>query len=122
MEEEGLTWRELFEWAAEVGLSPSELLDMELWQVYSYMKGYKRRMLQLSSHALYSGYWSAYYSSSKRSRSPKFMLEKMQQQLERDEKGTDLQGPDVETFMRRENARIQRMKARAKNHESESKE
>ena len=95
---------------------------MELWQVYSYMKGYKRRMLQLSSHALYSGYWSAYYSSSKRSRSPKFMLEKMQQQLERDEKGTDLQGPDVETFMRRENARIQRMKARAKNHESESKE
>jgi hypothetical protein len=50
------------------------------------------------------------------------MLEKMQQQLERDEKGTDLQGPDVETYMRRENARIQRMKARAKNHESESKE
>lgn len=87
---------------------------MELWQVYSYMKGYKRRMLQVSSHALYSGYWAAYYSSSKRPRSPKLMLEKMQQQMERDEAGTNLEAPDVETFMRRENARIQKLKVKVK--------
>ena len=87
---------------------------MELWQVYSYMKGYKRRMLQVSSHALYSGYWAAYYSSSKRPRSPKLMLEKMQQQMERDEAVTNLEAPDVETFMRRENARIQKLKVKVK--------
>lgn len=91
---------------------------MELWQVYAYMKGYKRRMLARASQALYTGFWSGYYHNAKRPKSPKHFYATMEQQMSQADAGTQFEAPDVETFMRRENARIQKLKAKVKEQEN----
>lgn len=79
--------------------------------MYSYMKGYKRRQLNVSGQSVYTGFWAAYYVGAKRPKPPKKILERMQQQLEKAcGNAQPLQAPDVETYMRRENKRIQQMR------------
>lgn len=84
---------------------------MELWQVYAYMKGYKRRQLNVSSQSVYTGFWAAYYVGAKRPKSPKRILERMQHQVDTlCGDAQPMQAPDVETYMRRENHRIQQLR------------
>ena len=74
-----------------MGLLPNDLLELNLGQVQAVIDGYSDRVLDHTCIAVWSGYYSAYYSGSKHAKKPSEIIAKMQNM---NTKRTDMSSSD----------------------------
>lgn len=49
----------------QCGLTPDQVLDMNLSMLQAYIEGYQERMFDLQCLAVHQGFWAGYYQSKK---------------------------------------------------------
>lgn len=87
---------------------PNNLLELSLEQVRAVVAGYSDRLVDAEIAAVMTGYYSAYYTNTKRPKKPQKLIEAiMRAHRKKDSsKRTPAEAPDIEEFMRREARRL----------------
>ena len=88
----------------QIGLKPSEVLDMSLDTFRACSRGYSARMLDMQILGVQQGYWAGYYSRTKKPKSVKSIVDKMVRERGRQDRSTKQEKPDVdvEAFLKME--------------------
>lgn len=92
---------------AKLGLTPTEILDLEFWQFCAMQEGYQDHINDLNILSVPAGYWAAYYSKSKHPKKPGDVIAKISTASKRNNfKHTCAPAPDVQKFKERESRRL----------------
>lgn len=67
----------MFEAGARAGLQPQIILDLTLWEFNATLSGYESHLLDLRAIAVEQGYYAAYYSNVKHSKSVDKIIKSM---------------------------------------------
>lgn len=88
----------------QIGLKPSEVLDMSLDTFRACSRGYSTRMFDMQILGVQQGYWAGYYSRTKKPKSVKSIVDKMVRERDRQDRSTKSEKPDVdvEAFLKME--------------------
>ena len=88
----------------QIGLKPSEVLDMSLDTFRACSRGYSAHMFDMQILGVQQGYWAGYYSRAKKPKSVKSIVEKMVRERGRSGRSTKQEKPDVdvEAFLKME--------------------
>ena len=88
----------------QIGLKPSEVLDMSLDVFRACSRGYAARMFDTQILGVQQGYWAGYYSRTKKPKSVKSIVDKMVRERGRQDRSTKQEKPDVdvEAFLKME--------------------
>lgn len=96
---------------AQCGLTPDQVLDMNITMLEACIAGYQERLFDQQCIAVQQGYWAGYYQS-KKPKPVNSILDRMIREHEKDIKkkhseNKNIPKPqvDVETFLRREERR-----------------
>ena len=71
------TWLDMFRIGYQIGLKPNDVLDMSMPMFKACVAGYEDRLFDLQLLSVHSGYWSGYYTNSKKPKPLKRVLESM---------------------------------------------
>lgn len=75
---------------------------MPLWQFLAALEGYRAQVDQVSAASVWTGYWSAYYASSNKSKkSPTALIEALHRKAEKVQ-SKHVDNVDVDAFLERE--------------------
>ena len=85
----------------QIGLKPSEVLDMSLDVFRACSRGYSARMFDMQILGVQQGYWAGYYSRTKKPKSVKSIVDKMVREKSRSTK-QEKPDVDVEAFLKME--------------------
>ena len=85
----------------QIGLKPSEVLDMSLDTFRACSRGYSARMFDMQILGVQQGYWAGYYSRTKKPKSVKSIVDKMVREKSRPTK-QEKPDVDVEAFLKME--------------------
>ena len=85
----------------QIGLKPSEVLDMSLDVFRACSRGYSARMFDTQILGVQQGYWAGYYSRTKKPKSVKSVVDKMVREKSRSTK-PEKPDVDVEAFLKME--------------------
>lgn len=85
----------------QIGLKPSEVLDMSLDAFRACSRGYSARMFDMQILGVQQGYWAGYYSRTKKPKSVKSIVDKMVREKGRSTK-QEKPDVDVEAFLKME--------------------
>ena len=85
----------------QIGLKPSEVLDMSLDTFRACSRGYSARMFDMQILGVQQGYWAGYYSRTKKPKSVKSIVDKMVREKSRSAK-PEKPDVDVEAFLKME--------------------
>ena len=85
----------------QIGLKPSEVLDMSLDVFRACSRGYSARMFDTQILGVQQGYWAGYYSRTKKPKSVKSIVDKMVREKSRSTK-QEKPDVDVEAFLKME--------------------
>lgn len=86
-------------------MKPEEVLDLDLWQVYAYLDGYKVHMRDISALPVATGYWAAYYVGTKHPKKPDEILNASKKTPQERQAITQ---EDIRIFEEREKRRLRR--------------
>lgn len=104
----------MFRIGAQCGLKPDEVLDMSLDVFKAVIKGYSDHIFDLQLVAVHQGYWSGYYSRSKKPKNLETILKKLFKAKEKGEnkpyKQKKVEDVDVEGFLAMERLRLSQTK------------
>lgn len=71
-----------------MGLKPSELFDLELWEYNSYVRGTLEREKSEAAHCIMTGYYTAYYTNGgRKTKSPNELIGRLQTKKQSREDG-----------------------------------
>ena len=85
----------------QIGLKPSEVLDMSLDVFRACSRGYSAHMFDMQILGVQQGYWAGYYSRTKKPKSVKSIVDKMVREKSRSTK-QEKPDVDVEAFLKME--------------------
>lgn len=85
----------------QIGLKPSEVLDMSLDVFRACSRGYSAHMFDMQILGVQQGYWAGYYSRTKKPKSVKSIVDKMVREKSRSAK-SEKPDVDVEAFLKME--------------------
>ena len=97
----------------QIGLKPDEVLDMSLDVFQACARGYADHMFDLQLVGVQQGYWAGYYSSAKKPKPLKYVIDKLfkaRRKGERDSQTVEKPDVDVDAFLAMEaqfNAKLQ---------------
>ena len=104
----------MFRIGAQCGLKPNDVLDMSLDMFKAVVKGYSDHIFDLQLVSVHQGYWSGYYSRSKKPKNLDTILKKLFKAREKGDdkphkqkKFTDV---DVDAFLAKEQLRLSKIK------------
>ena len=101
---------------AQCGLTPTQVLDMNLVTYSAAVEGYQEHLFDLRCIAVFQGYWAGYYGNSKHPKSLSTVLSSMMREHKKAKKAKNgnVSKPkvdvDVDAFLQKE----QKLKARLK--------
>ena len=85
----------------QIGLKPSEVLDMSLDVFRACSRGYSAHMFDMQILGVQQGYWAGYYSRTKKPKSVKSIVDRMVREKSRSTK-QEKPDVDVEAFLKME--------------------
>lgn len=85
----------------QIGLKPSEVLDMSLDVFRACSRGYAARMFDMQILGVQQGYWAGYYTRNRKPKSLKSIVDKMVRERGRSAK-QEKPDVDVEAFLKME--------------------
>lgn len=81
----------------QIGLKPDEVLDLSLEVFQACVKGYADHMFDLQLTGVQQGYWAGYYSSAKKPKPLKYIIDKLFKSHQKSEHNAQLvEKPDVD--------------------------
>ena len=88
----------------QIGLKPSEVLDMSLDVFRACSRGYSAHMFDMQILGVQQGYWAGYYTRNKKPKSLKSIVEQMVRERGRQDRPAKQEKPDVdvEAFLKME--------------------
>lgn len=93
---------------AKCGLTPNEVLDLEYWQFCACVEGYEQRLQDLLPLTVLTGYYTGYYTNTKRPKKPQAIIAKMSSSQEKTIKApAKITKDDIAIFAERERRRLQ---------------
>ena len=67
----------MFKYGAQAGLTPIQVLDMDLFSYLTYLDGHNLWVLDQHELAVMTGYWASYYTNAKRPKRPNVIIASM---------------------------------------------